>query len=100
MQLKEIKATNNKILNRKELILETEGKIVPDRKKTIEAISLHYNTSKDKISLDRIDASYGNNKIKINAKIYGSAEELNRIENKYLAKRIKGEKDGKEEGKD
>ncbi len=94
------KEKENRLLNRKEIFMEIESKTIPDRKKVIDFVSANYNCPKENIIIDKIKSKYGENKIEIIGRIYTDKNDLEKIENKHLLKRIKGEKDGQEKGQE
>lgn len=81
MTIKISQQTENKLFNRKELVLETtyQGS-TPNKKEIKKSIADLTKSKEDVIVIDKIDQLYGTTKSKIKAKIYNSPEELKKSE--------------------
>ncbi len=94
--MKILKETENRLFNRKELILEEEHKGSTPSKTEIKKAILGLTKSKeDTLVLDKIHQVYGTTKVKINAKVYSSPEDLKHAE--VLNKKPKKKQEKKKE---
>lgn len=81
MNLKILKQTENRMFNRKELLLETSfSGPTPSNSQINKSITELTKSPADLIVIDNIHQLYGTTKAKIYAKIYTSNEDLKKVE--------------------
>ncbi|MFH0835709.1 MAG: hypothetical protein V1834_00940 [Candidatus Micrarchaeota archaeon] len=91
--------TDNKLFNRKELVVEIDAMGgTPSRKDAVEEIAKKYG-SKDLVVIRKINQNFGNKKAVVEARIYKDADSLKKSEPSFVLERGKpkqkeGEKNG------
>ncbi|MFH1325304.1 MAG: hypothetical protein ABIH49_00850 [archaeon] len=83
----------NKLFNRKEISLEIETKITPKTEEIKKLISDKFSLPAGNVEMKKINGKFGSNNFIINAFVYNSEEDKNKIENKN--KKTKSEKPAK-----
>ena len=79
----------NVLLNRREISIVIDSASNPGFDKTASVISEHFNVSKDVLAIKSLKGNFGNNSFLVNAFIYDSVENKNRIEPKIKVKEKK-----------
>lgn len=82
-----IRDFKNKLLNRREIVLEAENHGNPGFKDSIKMVAEKFKAGEDVIAIKEVRSEFGENKFKISAFIYDSAGARARIEPKPKAKK-------------
>ena len=93
MELKITNETKNPLFPRTEVRAEVEKETVPAKEEVLEALATKYKVDKEAIKIMTIKGKFGLKVFEVNAHIYSSAEEKNRIEVK-----TKQEKEAEKKG--
>ena len=80
--LKIINKKENKLFNRKEIIIGVESKITPNKKETEKLISEKLSVEIEKIKIKKIQGKFGSNDFTILTNIYDSKKDKDEIEPK------------------
>ena len=98
MQIKNKKETKNPLFNRNEILLEVESESTPSHTEVKELISKEFSTPEDSMKVKAIKGSFGSKIFNIEANLYHSKQEMDKIEFK-TKKEIEAEKKALEEAK-
>ena len=96
MELKITNETKNPLFPRTEVRAEVEKETVPAKEEVLEALATKYKVDKEAIKIMTIKGKFGLKVFEVNAHIYSSAEEKNRIEVKTKQEK-EAEKKAKED---
>jgi len=97
-----IEQTDNKLLHRKEILIEIESDSAPSNKEVLDKISEQFKTDNENIVVVYIKGKFGSNKFKVFAKIYDNVESREKYEvitKKEKKKKAEEEKKKAEEAK-
>lgn len=98
MEIKIIKDIENKLFNRKEISGEVNLQASPTNLEILKLISEKFSVPEDAIKIKGIYGKFGTNNFKIEANIYPSKQDKEKIEHK-TKKEIEAEKKAEEEHK-
>ena len=87
MDLKVLERKRNNVLNREEVIAEVMEKTIPSKKQIREKLAALLSSSEDKIAITKVDSKFGSSRAKIYARAYATADDLKKIEVKYIRER-------------
>ncbi len=82
MKIKKINENENKLLNRKEVVVEIENEKTPSKTEVLKILSEKFSISEDSIKINKIIGKFGINIFEVNANVYPSKEDKERIERK------------------
>lgn len=87
MELMILENKRNEMLKRQEITVEVDQKTSSSKKQLREKLAALMNTKEENIVIIKIDSNFGSSKAKAYARIYESAEELKKREEKYIIER-------------
>ena len=85
--MKLIKDFDNKLLKRKEIVLETSYGSNPGVTKATADVASHFKTNADLVALKKISNGFGSRHFSIEAFLYNNIEDKNKIEPKKKEKK-------------
>lgn len=82
MEFNVLSQKENKLFNRKEIVATLNSLVTPSRAEVVKALAHKFSASEDAIVIKNILGRFGTKEFTINAKVYSSREDLEKIEPK------------------
>ncbi len=89
MTLKILEEKENSLLNRKEIFGTIDAELTPKTLEILELVGKHFSSNTENIAIKKIKGNFGSKTFHINANIYDSKENKEKIEPRIKIKEAK-----------